>query len=275
MVTVFISFFLIVSESSFFRGYFLRNHPLLSASHGFIVLGLALLALGCTTLGQLNKSTTTSDAMGLGFWRIVIGSGILGIVFGVLNLLASFIFRDKANGVTARQIRGKGAVALTQAPTQQPWHHVTYEPHNKPGSFYTATSTTKSAPKEQTTKVPWKQRFSRFKPSSILPIHHNQPNHRNISRPMNTHPSPPSTHVQPQNSGGRFQPVRQHSYDRPYSPPPASSFYGDHEEEHERQKSMQISGPLNVNPQFAHLVPQFATMQRPDSAFHPARAGGK
>lgn len=34
---------------------------------------------------------------------------------------------------------------------------------------------------------------------------------------------------------------------------------------HERE--MEISGPMGVNPQFAHLV------QRPDSALHPSRTG--
>ena len=273
MVTVLIAFFLILSESSFFRGYFERNHPLLSFSHGFTFLGLALLALGSTTLGQLNESTTSSDAIGLGFWRIVIGSGILAIVFGVFNILASFIFRDRANGVTARQIRGKGAVALTQAPAQQPWHHISYPSPSKAGSFHTATSTTASAPKNEGTKVPWKQRFSRLKPSSILPSYNDRNARPNISRPINQDsPSEPAT-AQRQNSSNRFQPVRQNSYGRAYPPPPASSFYSDHEEQRERQKSMQISGPLNVNPQFAHLVPQFATMQRPDSALHPAKAG--
>ena len=32
------------------------------------------------------------------------------------------------------------------------------------------------------------------------------------------------------------------------------------------EREMEISGPLNINPQFAHL-------QRPDSALHPSRTG--
>jgi hypothetical protein len=33
------------------------------------------------------------------------------------------------------------------------------------------------------------------------------------------------------------------------------------------QREMEISAPMGVNPQFAHLV------QRPDSALHPSRTG--
>ena len=66
-------------------------------------------------------------------------------------------------------------------------------------------------------------------------------------------------------------PYDQRGYGNGKAPPAPSSYYSDHEERLERQRSMQISGPLNVNPQFAHLVPQFATMQRPDSTYHPAR----
>lgn len=34
-----------------------------------------------------------------------------------------------------------------------------------------------------------------------------------------------------------------------------------------QEREVEISGPIGVNPQFAHLV------QRPDSALHPARMG--
>lgn len=80
--------FLIVSELSLFRGYFLRNWPLLSSEHGFVALALAMLMLGLDVLGNLNKEAESRKNLGLGFWRIVIGAGILIFILGFINLIA-------------------------------------------------------------------------------------------------------------------------------------------------------------------------------------------
>lgn len=80
--------FLIISEASVFRTYFARHWPLLSPAHGFVALGLALLALGVNVLGCLNQKAHHADNLGLAFWRIIIGSGILVLILGVFNILA-------------------------------------------------------------------------------------------------------------------------------------------------------------------------------------------
>jgi hypothetical protein len=73
---------------SLFRGYFARNWPTLSPSHGFVFLGFAMIILGINILGNLNKEATSEESLGLAFWRIVIGSGIIVFVIGFLNILA-------------------------------------------------------------------------------------------------------------------------------------------------------------------------------------------
>ena len=136
--------FLIVSELPFFRGYFSRNWPLLSMSSGFVTLGVFMIVVGVSILGNLNKEATSQESLGLPFWRIVISSGIVTVVLGVVNIVVvspflfvpfsfdefsfylvldlppktgltvyfqSFIFRTPSLGVTSRMIRSYGAVA--------------------------------------------------------------------------------------------------------------------------------------------------------------------
>ncbi|KAI9801394.1 MAG: hypothetical protein M1825_003373 [Sarcosagium campestre] len=109
-----IGLFLIVSEFQLFKSWYAKNWPLLSPSSGFVGLGSAMAVLGVTILGNLNKEATSQKSLGMAFWRIVTASGILAVIIGVMNIVASFIFCDKPNGVTARHVRSKGAVVVSQ-----------------------------------------------------------------------------------------------------------------------------------------------------------------
>lgn len=80
--------FLVTSELSLFRSYFARNWPLLSPSHGFVALALAMIVLGVNVMGNLNKPSGTQEELGLPFWRVVIGSGIIVFILGWINLIA-------------------------------------------------------------------------------------------------------------------------------------------------------------------------------------------
>ncbi|GFF37731.1 hypothetical protein IFM46972_05314 [Aspergillus udagawae] len=112
-----------VSKLPFFRGYFDRNWPLLGQDSGFITLAVAMLILGMGVLGDLNTPATSQESLGLAFWRIVVSAGILAMVMSVINLASSFIFSDRAAGVTARHVRVYGAVApqkvVTRASSQR------------------------------------------------------------------------------------------------------------------------------------------------------------
>ncbi|KAF1347843.1 hypothetical protein BDV97DRAFT_269963, partial [Delphinella strobiligena] len=109
VITAVTSMFLLVSELSLFRAYFARNWPLLSPAHGFVTLAVAMIILGVDILGNLNKAATSQESLGLAMWRIVIGSGIIVFILGFFNLFASYIFRDRGHGITARQVRAQGA----------------------------------------------------------------------------------------------------------------------------------------------------------------------
>lgn len=80
--------FLVVSECSLFRGYFARNWPLLSPSHGFVTLGVAMIVLGLNMLGNMNKEATSKESLGLPFWRLLVASGILALIIGTFNIIA-------------------------------------------------------------------------------------------------------------------------------------------------------------------------------------------
>lgn len=109
--------FLTVSElPKIPKGYYARNWPLLSEGHGFVTLALAMQVLGINMLGNLNKPATSQKSLGLAFWRIVIGSGIVIFILGFVNFIASYVFRDRNAGVTARQVRSHGATASLHSP---------------------------------------------------------------------------------------------------------------------------------------------------------------
>ena len=47
-----------------------------------------MMILGILILGNLNKSATSRESLGLSFWQIVIAGGILTLFMGVVNLIA-------------------------------------------------------------------------------------------------------------------------------------------------------------------------------------------
>lgn len=111
IVTAFISLFLIITELPLFRNYIASNWPLLAPSSGFVTLGIMMIIVGVSILGNLNKKATSQESLGTHYWSIVIASGILSLILGVVNVFASYIFRSRKLGVTARMLRSHGAVA--------------------------------------------------------------------------------------------------------------------------------------------------------------------
>lgn len=47
-----------------------------------------MIVLGVFILGNLNKEATSEESLGKSFWQIVISSGILVVILGVVNLFA-------------------------------------------------------------------------------------------------------------------------------------------------------------------------------------------
>ncbi|KAL1302858.1 hypothetical protein AAFC00_003188 [Neodothiora populina] len=240
VVTAVISMFLIASEVSLFRAFFARNWPLLSPAHGFVALGAAMVVLGVNVLGNLNKPAASQEALGLEIWRIVIGSGIIVFILGFFNLAASYIFRDNKQDITARQVRAQGAVAV----------------HKKPMS----TSSIRSAPTMQsmspsTPAKRFSKAFHRMSRSNTMP-----------TLPLYT--KSPEVATMPVASPEQPQPSPSSKYSRATCDTAKKLFGGSRKRESVGPSlPINISAPMNVNPQFAHLV------QRPDSALHPSRTG--
>lgn len=112
-----ISVFLAISELPLARSYFQRTWPVLADDSGFTWLGLAMLLIGCNILGKLNQPHNGSDEMGLPFWQLVLAAGILSLTFGLLNIICSLIFRDGAQGISARNVRSHGSLAKSPKET--------------------------------------------------------------------------------------------------------------------------------------------------------------
>jgi hypothetical protein len=103
--------FLAITEVNLFQRYFADNWPVFSASHSLAWLGVFLIMLGCQVLGNLDKEKYDQKNLTLPIWRLVLSAGILAIAFGLLNIVASIIFRDGNQGITARHIRRDGSLA--------------------------------------------------------------------------------------------------------------------------------------------------------------------
>ena len=80
--------FLIVSELPILKDYFANDWPLLSPSSGFVALGVAMVVLGFSVLGSLDKPASSQKALGLAFWRVILAAGIVSIIMGVSNIAA-------------------------------------------------------------------------------------------------------------------------------------------------------------------------------------------
>ena len=91
-LTTVIIVFLMLTELPIFRNYFARNWPLFSLASGFVTLAFFMMVLGILILGNLNKSATSRESLGLSFWQVVISGGILTLFMGVVNLFAVSTF---------------------------------------------------------------------------------------------------------------------------------------------------------------------------------------
>ncbi|KAF2794734.1 hypothetical protein K505DRAFT_336662 [Melanomma pulvis-pyrius CBS 109.77] len=278
VVTGLVGLFLIVSECSLFRGYFARNWPLLSPSHGFVGLGCAMIVIGFNLLGNMNKQATSQQSLGLPFWRLLVASGCLSIVIGFFNIVASFIFRDKSRHITARRVRSHGAITLSETGDRD----IEVDPKHKAFSINTRSSSslrTHSPPRIGTPPVdmsspeltsPQKSsRFSQFNFSpartfrnarqSILPSYHSASPLKNMFGRTDA--------AGTTNGNGNTHTRSSSTYSRSTSGESRWPSYKKNKSKNNRDSDVphvpEISAPLNINPQFAHLV-------RPNLAHHPS-----
>ncbi|PFH55027.1 hypothetical protein XA68_11014 [Ophiocordyceps unilateralis] len=105
---------LIVSEFpvvNVVKGYFRRNWPVISDQHGLVWLGIIMVLIGCDMFGNLNRSAYDAENLGPHYSRLILASAVLVIVFGGLNIICSFIWRDASDGITCRDVRSNGSLA--------------------------------------------------------------------------------------------------------------------------------------------------------------------
>ncbi|KAG9256658.1 uncharacterized protein F5Z01DRAFT_648853 [Emericellopsis atlantica] len=100
-----ICLFLVLSELPFGKAFFMNHWPAFSARSSLGWLGLALVAIGCNILGKLNNSNVERKNIGGPWYSLVLASGILSLIMGVLNLIGTLASIPKGG---ARQVRSWG-----------------------------------------------------------------------------------------------------------------------------------------------------------------------
>ncbi|KAH8701464.1 hypothetical protein GQ44DRAFT_631622 [Phaeosphaeriaceae sp. PMI808] len=270
VITAIAGLFLIVSECSLFRTFFARNWPLLSPAHGFVTLGCAMMAIGLNLLGNMNKAATSQESLGLPFWRLLLASGILSVVIGFFNVATSFIFCDKSRNITARSVRSRGAMTLSEIDTESQ-----YDPKHKAFTINTHHTGSSSSRTNMGGSPPMRIGTPPVDCGSPELAPHNKETEPNQASQFDFGPMRAF-----RNARQSFLPsYHSTSPTKPFSNRPASSIYSrttsgepqkkrfwqrkQAQEDEEIPRVPEISYPLNVNPQFAHLV-------KPNLAHHPS-----
>ena len=211
-----------------------------------------MVVLGINLLGNLNKKATSQKSIGLAFWRIVIGSGIVIFILGWVNFVASYVFRDRGQGITARQVRAHGAVAALRTPKTS--SGTPSAPELAQSYIANPITPTKSSNPFRILTTERRQ--------SILPSYHT------------ASASPVSVASPPYPSKDPVSPTSRYSRATACTKKKVFGIMGRNRNSvapplpiNVQDRPMEISSPMGVNPQFAHLV------QRPDSALHPSRTG--
>ncbi|EGE85699.1 hypothetical protein BDDG_08644 [Blastomyces dermatitidis ATCC 18188] len=117
VIIIAVSMFLIISEVGFFEAWFHEYWGCFGRHSSFLALGITMVLLGISTIGCLNREDMNKDTIGFTFWQLVLGAGIITIVFGFVNIAVTFIYRTKKTGLKARHIRTDGAVAPGAIPS--------------------------------------------------------------------------------------------------------------------------------------------------------------
>ncbi|EOD51508.1 hypothetical protein GTA08_BOTSDO01162 [Neofusicoccum parvum] len=282
VITACISLFLVASEACLFRSYFRRNWPLLGPQHGFVALGLAMILLGVNTLGNLNKDATSEDHLGKPFWSVVISSGIIILVLGFINIFASYIFRDTRLGITARNVRSSGAVAVQDAEAQMESDKTlsiktSMQSMSINQSPFTPSKSPAPSNSPRPTYSPTRTIFQQAR-ASLLPSHYRTSRYSasNYSRSVyaGDEEKPPVPPVPPYPVSESGTTVVAPSIREKTRRHKKSASKDSTKTKRESKRSslgrfpINISSPLNNNPRFASLV---NSVKKPDLAHHPSQ----
>ncbi|RKF53575.1 hypothetical protein GcC1_01663 [Golovinomyces cichoracearum] len=141
LVMSLICVFLITSEISLFNRYFAKHWPALGLKSGFNFLGLSMILLGSGILRNLKEEIVKRGeddnqvdlgSLGTVLWPLVLSSGILSLLLGFFNIIATYVFCDKARGITGRHIRMHGNSAPTTKPESFKAFSISSSPERQP-----------------------------------------------------------------------------------------------------------------------------------------------
>jgi hypothetical protein len=191
------------------------------------------------------------------------------------NFTQSFVFRDTARRITARMVRSRGAMTLSEVDAESQ-----YDPKHKAFTINTHHTGSSSSRRSMNGHTP-PMRIGTppvdcGSPQVPSPTHPNDHNPNRLSQftfaPFNAIRNArqsilPSYHsaaaTSPEKSTWPNRRPASSLYSRTTSGEPAKRRFWQRKQEEEVPHVPEISYPLNVNPQFAHLV-------RPDMAHHPS-----
>ena len=258
------------------------------------------MVLGLNMLGNMNKEATSQKSLTMPFWRLLVASGILAIVIGFFNIIAvslgsvcqfiqttnkpqSYVFCDRARGITARRVRSRGAMTLSEVDAES--QHYDFDPKHKAftiSTHHTGSSSSRThignsppmrmgtppamgaptprvdcgspQPNAQQTQANRLSQFA-FSPISAFKSVRGSflPSYHSTSPPKpNFFGHRPSSSIYSRTTFGG-EPAKKKFWQR----------MAREEEPEVPRVPAEISGPLNINPQFAHLV-------KPNLAHHPS-----
>ncbi|KAF2273247.1 uncharacterized protein EI97DRAFT_165587 [Westerdykella ornata] len=275
VITGLVGLFLIVSECSLFRSYFARNWPLLSPSHGFVSLGCAMMVLGLNMLGNMNKEATSQESLGLPFWRLLVASGILAIVIGFFNVVASYIFRNKARQITARRVRSHGAISLSPSPDDYPTYTKDFKDLTTVTTHHTGSSVSRSTSRTHINTPP---PIRTGTPPVDMGMSSPQPAHKSPTSGFSFPFSPartlraaresllPSYHSSPLKVPMPARSRASSIYSRSTSGESRRWWHARRRESEVPEVPMQISAPMNTNAKYGYLM-------KPELKVHPSLRG--
>ncbi|KAK4197601.1 hypothetical protein QBC40DRAFT_285256 [Triangularia verruculosa] len=232
---------LFISEIGLFKPWFSNNFPILGPDHSLGWLGLALMITGCSIMADLVKPAYSIDNLGLAIWRLVLASGILAITFGVFNMVASVVFRDSANGITARNIRSNGSLAVPAHQNSKEYYDSGYQSSVRSNSTTRGRYPDPVQDEEPNQSQPFYKRMTNHFSVPIPPkFNFRKSRHLQISKPMPIHDENNDDDIERGNGGG----------------------YGG------------LGGVNGIQRSNSRASPVIPDIQRPPTALHPAYTGG-
>lgn len=104
-IILFATFLLVTELPKVLRGWINRNWPAFGNTSGFLSLGVCLTFLGCIVLSYLTKEDADEKHLGGDYYRLCEAAGLMTIIMGHINLVATLVLRDRRRGLSARQVR--------------------------------------------------------------------------------------------------------------------------------------------------------------------------